>query len=176
MHRLVERTPSRGKMTTMKIRPPFHPVRPGTIPLLAALLLAGCGGSDDGGSTGPTDPPAPPSNADPTASFTVQTTGSAAPVGALFDARTSSDSDGQVVSGLLALKMVYGAAKAGVPGMLVFLDDDADGELDGSERSAETGVGGIYQFDGVSPGEHRVTQALSVGWSREHLVVAIDHF
>lgn len=193
--------------------------------LALALTLAGACGGDDGEPGGPMDPD-PPTNQEPVASFTLDATGSAAPVGISVDASASSDADGNVVSwswsfgdggsadgvtaehvfdeagsftvqltvtddegssattsrtvdvSELAADQVAGvvwfdrngdgtrqSGEEGVPDVTVFLDDDADGQLDAGEARATTGAGGIYQMDGVAPGDHRVTQLLPLGWT-----------
>jgi PKD repeat protein len=53
----------------------------------------------------------------------------------------------------------------GIPRMSVFLDEDGNGALDPGESSTLSGVGGVYAFDGLSPGSYSVTQALGVGWT-----------
>lgn len=61
--------------------------------LVTPSVLAACG--DDGGTN---PPPTPAVNNPPTANITTSATSGSAPVGILFDGRTSTDSDGQVQS------------------------------------------------------------------------------
>ena len=60
---------------------------------------------------------------------------------------------------------VRDSGEEGIPRMSVFLDEDGDGILDPGESSTLSGVGGVYAFDGLSPGSYSVTQALGVGWT-----------
>ncbi len=60
---------------------------------------------------------------------------------------------------------VQQAGEEGIPGMTVFLDADADGELDAGEVRTQSAVAGIYQFGDLAPGTYRVTQELSLGWT-----------
>lgn len=56
------------------------------------------------------------------------------------------------------------AGEAGIAGRTVILDDDGDGQLDAGETFAVTGADGGYEFAGVAPGVHHVTQVLPQGW------------
>ena len=53
----------------------------------------------------------------------------------------------------------------GAEGITVYLDTDQDGVLDAGESSRVTNAGGIYLFEGASPGAYTVTQRLPVGWT-----------
>lgn len=194
-------------------------LRGSAIPIL--LATAACG--DGGGSTGPDGGP---SNQSPTASFTLSSSGSVAPVGIAVDASASLDPDGEVTAwtwtfgdggsgagvtaqhvfeqpGSYTVELVVtddqgatasttrtvqvtastadqiagvvwfdrngdGARQAGEEGVAditVFLDQDADGVLDAGETRTETGAAGVYRFQGLAPGDYRVTQALPLGWT-----------
>lgn len=191
----------------------------------SALVLAACGGSDDG--TIPTQPdPSGPDNELPVAAFVVETTGGSAPVGATFNAGPSLDPDGEIVSwswsfgdattatgevvehvfhrpgsydvtltvaddegaentvqqtvevSELAVGEIAGVVywdrnddgvrqdgEEGVRGVVVFLDADEDGEVDPGETSTTSSLGGVYRFEGLTPGVYTVTQRLPLGYT-----------
>ncbi len=59
---------------------------------------------------------------------------------------------------------VQGAGEMTLGGWSVFLDSDADGQLDVGEHSAVTDIDGNYRFDDVGPGTYRVTLLGQDGW------------
>ena len=59
-----------------------------------------------------------------------------------------------------------GGSEATIPAMVVFLDEDGDGERDAAELVAVTGDDGFYRFTGLQDSRsYTVTQALTLGWT-----------
>jgi PKD repeat protein len=59
-----------------------------------------------------------------------------------------------------------GADEQTVPSLVVFLDDDDDGQLDSGEAASVTDLEGRYAFEGLDGTRpYTVTQALTLGWS-----------
>jgi PKD repeat protein len=52
----------------------------------------------------------------------------------------------------------------GMGGFTIFLDLDADGELDDNEVRTITGTDGTYELAGITAGTHRVAEAPKPGW------------
>ncbi len=52
----------------------------------------------------------------------------------------------------------------GLSGWTIFLDDNANGTLDGGERSTVTGSDGSYRFDDLLPGSYTVAEVMQSGW------------
>lgn len=201
---------------------------------LAALLtlsaLVACSGDGPGPVDPDTPPPPPPPNELPTAAFTASAEEGSSPFGVTFDAGTSSDPDGTIVSyswtfgdglagsgstvshtftqpGLFVVELtvrdsrdgedsakdtvfvasppgagtnsvngvawldrnlngMQDAGELGLHRIIVFLDDDGDGERDASEALVFTGEDGSYAFTGLDAGTtYRVTQELTLGWT-----------
>jgi len=57
------------------------------------------------------------------------------------------------------------AGETGAVGIDVFLDANANGQLDAGEVTATSGIAGIYRFTGVAAGSYSVTQSLPIGWT-----------
>ena len=60
---------------------------------------------------------------------------------------------------------IRGQDESGAEGITVFLDGDRDGVLGPNEASDVTDAGGIYRFEGLTPGSYTVSQRLPLGWT-----------
>jgi|GEM_PF-1710728 len=52
----------------------------------------------------------------------------------------------------------------GLPGWTIFLDANANGSLDGSERFVVTGADGAYHFANLLPGNYVIAEVMQDGW------------
>ena len=56
------------------------------------------------------------------------------------------------------------ADERGLPGWTIFLDANANGSLDGSERFVITGATGAYSFTDLLPGSYVIAEVMQDGW------------
>jgi hypothetical protein len=63
------------------------------------------------------------------------------------------------------------ALEPGLPGWIVFLDQDHDQVLDLNETYAATDAAGNYAFAGLQPGDYEIAQLVQPGWSQTFPVI-----
>lgn len=69
---------------------------------------------------------------------------------------------------------VKDAGESGASGWVIYLDTDANGQLDGGEPTAITDASGGYSFSGLEPGDYTIREVQQGGWDQTYPVA--DHW
>lgn len=140
--------------------------------LMGLLLLLSCGGDEETPVTPP--PPAPPQepNELPTAEFTIDVDLGQAPLEVNFDASSSSDPDGTLVSyawnfgdesTATGVRVAHTYAEAGIYQVELTVKDDRDGEA--------SAIGSVTAFTPAASGPNRIHGTV---WQDRNLDEAMD--
>ena len=142
--------------------------------LISVLLLLSCGGDEETPVAPPPPPPPPPlePNELPTAAFTVDVDLGQAPLAVNFDASSSSDPDGTLVSHTWSfgdggtatgVRVAHTYAEAGVYEIELTVRDDRDGE--------DSATGSVTAFTPPGSGPNRIHGTI---WQDRNMDEAMD--
>ena len=120
-------------------------------------------GSGDGGGTTNSPQPVLPQNAAPGVHAITATAGQT--LTALDFGNFQLGSISGTIYEDLAGNGLVDAGDVGIAGREVWLDDNNNGVIDGSERTATTDANGHYSFSDLGPGSYHVRDVVPAGWN-----------